>query len=287
MSTTTPNRLISRVNRLVNQADTESSLEERLARADQIMATHQLEDAGNRVMQKRDDRRKPEVVDATEHIGSDPRMHRLADRVARTVGVRLVHHQRRLFLVGFQEDVAWAQQLFNGIERMFSYYLEPEWEPDRDFVLNLAVLRESGLSWSQILDCAVEAGAVEDTWSDVPDTVDKRTGRTWGSQKARWSAEDKLNLAYRNWCRETGREPVLIRRHTEYRQAYPDVVARLVRNFLTQLEAARHADETSAAAMLLKGVEEEIEEAVKGLTQSAPSRQPRRVVHQRHRVTAH
>lgn len=279
-TTTTPNRLVSRVTRLVNHASTETELEERLAKADHIMATHMLEEAQLRVMQKPADRRTPVAVDTTELFGSDPRMQRLADRVARTVGVRLITthegRHRKLTLVGFQEDVSWAQLLFTGAQQVFASYLEPQWEGDRDFVRNLVVLRESGMSWSQVLDCAVAAGAVEDTWSDVPDTADPDTGRTWNSTKARWSAEDKLNLAYRNWCRDNGRAPVQLRRHGEYRQAYPEVVARRVRSFLDQLRAARHADDTTAAEMLLRSVEQEVDAAVKQLLAPPAPRAARR-----------
>lgn len=293
MTTTTPNRLISRVNRLINHATSETDLEERLARADQIMATHMLEEAQLRVMQKPEERRKPVTVDVTELFGSDARMQRLGDRVARTVGVRLVvtheGRHRKLTLVGFQEDVGWAQRLFSCIQEVFSSYLEPQWDEGREFVMNLVVLRESGMSWSQVLDHAVAAGAVEDTWSDVPDTTDRKTGRTWNSTKARWSAEDKLNLAYRNWCRDNDREPVNIRRHEAYRQAYPEVVARRVRAFLDQMKATRHADDTSAAEMLLRSVENDVENAVQehlrrssGAPSGASRQQHRRQHHSVH-----
>lgn len=271
--TTPADAIVSKVAKLLALAEHPNTSDvERdtfLAKADALMAKHMIDEALLRAAQTPAERRKPVVVEVNDLIDRQSvfgqKMLTIARQVARTVGVRLVVHyadgfKRRISLVGFDEDVRWMQMLFMNIQMTFLTRITPKWDNDREFVRNIVLLRESGLSWSRVLDRAVRAGAVEDTWTDVPFEY-REDGSYWDSEKARWSAEDKLNRAYRNECKRVGVAPVQITRHEAYRHTYSEAFTQRICARLEEMEEARQSGEPGTA-LALRTVKEDVDAAM-------------------------
>lgn len=249
-----------------------------LALADSMMAKHMIDEARVRAAQKPEERRQPVVVEVTGMFDRNTvygsKMELLAREIARTVGVKMVTHysdrKRLVTLVGFSEDVQWMQLLFMNVQMAFAGKMSPKWDNDRDFVMNLVLLRESGLSWPVVLDRAVRAGAVEDTWSDKSDIDGDWQAGGWVTrrQQAHWSAEDKLNRAYRKWCRDNGKTPVQVTRHEAYRHTYAEAFTSRICVRLEEMRAARAVPGTE---LVLAGVEEEV---LRAMWEAFPSLSP-------------
>lgn len=237
-----------------------------LARADALMAKHMIDEALVRAAQTPEERRKPVVVEVTEMFNRETvygsKMELIAREVARTVNVKLVQHysgRRRHTLVGFDEDVRWMQMLFMNIQMAFLTRISPKWSTERDFTMNVVLLRESGLSWSKVLDRAHRAGAVEDTWSDTELEGEwQANGWVDGEQRARWAAEDKLNRLYRNWCKAAGKKPVQITRHEAYRHTYAEAFTNRICGRLEEMRAARRASSGTGTELALREMDEDI-----------------------------
>lgn len=265
-------RIIDRVAKLLAQAEHPNTSDvERdafLAKADALMSKHMIDEAMLRAAQKPEERRKPVVVEVSGMFDRNTvygsKMNLIASQIARTVGVKMVTHYEggpRVTLVGFDEDVRWMQMLFINVQMAFANKMSPKWDTSREFVMNLVLLRESGLSWTVVLDRAVRAGAIEDTWSDVPggDWNPSMTEWITHAQRARWSAEDKLNRAYRNWCKANGKKPVQITRHEAYRHTYAEAFTTRI---CTRLEERRAARKVPGTELVLRSVEEDVLKAM-------------------------
>ena len=226
-----------------------------LAKADAMMAKHMIDEALVRMAQKPDERRKPVRVDVKLYdygttFGN--RMRVIAAQLFKTVGVRAAYSHRtgESTLVGFEEDVKWAQLLFMNIQTSFLAKMTPKWDPQRSFDDNVAALRESGAKWDYIARTAERHEQLGVPYGSLPGWDDK------GREKV----QDMLVTAYRRWCRKTGSTPVKVTRHEAYRHSYAEAfTARVCARLEEMAEARREAG--SGMELVLYNVQEAVDAA--------------------------
>lgn len=246
-------RILDRVAKLLAQADHpntgDAERDAFLAKADKLMGEHMITEAMLRAAQKPEERRKPVVVEVTGMFDRETvygnKMDLIARQVARTVGVKMVTHYsggRRVTLVGFDEDVRWMQMLFMNIQVAFVTKLNPKWDAGKDTVANVVQLRESGASWSEILNRAVRAGAVEQTWT-LYDSQERRNARA------------SLKRAYERYCDAVGVEPVQTRRHEAFRHTYAEAFTVQI---CARLEEMAEARKVPGTELVLRSVQEDV-----------------------------
>lgn len=248
-------KIIERIAKLLAQAEhpntSETERDVYLAKADEMMARHMIDEALIRLAQAPAERRKPVRVDVElfdRHSVYGIKMSTIATEVARTVGVRMATRSGSnvVSLVGFDEDVRWMQMLFLNVQMAFIGRMRPEWSDQRSLGANVALMRESGMGWPEVSRVAFKAGATED--------FDRYSGTFV------WS--DRLAAAYKKHCKETGSTPVTITRHEAYRATYAEAFTSRICSRLTTMRLDRLDDVKSTGTELaLRSVEDDVNDA--------------------------
>jgi hypothetical protein len=168
------------------------------------------------------------------------------EKCAELAGVKLAGLygvDRRITMVGFPEDIAWAHMLYTHIFSEFIAKMFPTWSADRTFDENVRMLKESGRSWADIWLAALGAGQTDR--DHKPDTVNR---------KNYWRA------AYKRACRDAGVEPSMTtQRHDAWRYAYADSFSDRIQTRLWGMIADRKQTvEETGSALVLAGAEERI-----------------------------
>lgn len=222
-----------------------------LAKADELMAKHMIDEALIRLAQKPEERRKPVRVDVQlfdVHSVYGQKMRVIAHEVARTVGIKMATWSNgQAALVGFDEDVRWMQLLFTNIHMTFLSKIRPSWNSELSLGENASALRESGLGWPGIARLAESVGAID----AMPRWADDRDWRIAG---------DKIAVVYRRYCKATGQEPVSITRHEAYRHTYAEAFTTRVCARLADMRQARKATGTGKE-LAIRSVEDDVNAA--------------------------
>lgn len=251
-------KIIDKITKLLALAEHpntgEAEREAFLAKADELMSKHMIDEALIRLAQKPEERRKPVRVDVVLFDANTvygQKMKLIAAETARTVGVRMATWTTgKVTLVGFEEDVRWMQLLFTNIHMTFLSKLRPNWNPELSLGENAGALRESGMDWPGVARLAARAGVID----DLPN-------RDY-YEKEYWTAVDRVSAAYRKHCKDTGQEPVSISRHEAYRHTYAEAFTTRVCARLTEMRRARkEASMGTGKELAIRSVEDDVNQA--------------------------
>jgi hypothetical protein len=250
-------KIIERIAKLLAQADhVNTNDEEReafLAKADEMMAKHMIDEALVRLAQAPSERAKPvrvdvELFDRWSVFGV--KMSLIASEICRTVGVRMATRSGSnvVTLVGFDDDVRWMQMLFLNTQMTFLRRLQPKWDQSLTTGANVGLFRESGMKWPQVTRIAATAGAI----AEVPNEDHDYNGY--------WKSVNSVKATYKKHCKETGQQPVSVTRHEAYRHTYAEAFTNRICARLADMRASRQAA-GSGSELVLARVMDDVNDA--------------------------
>lgn len=235
-------RILDRVRKLLAQANHPNTGEaERaafLAKADEMMVRHAIEEAVLAATQSPEQRRKPVTVTTQmydPHTVWGQKFRTIMGEVCTASRVKCAGGRNGVFtMVGYNDDVDYAQLLFTTIQFQFVAKIQPTWEPLRDFDANVAALKEAGRTEEQI------ARAAGLRWPEGGSTV---------------------KTAYKRHCRANGIDPTYTRRHSAYRESFADSFVTRMCSRLEELgQAAKTQAASSGAELVLYHAQEDVDE---------------------------
>lgn len=113
------------------------------------------------------------------------------------------YERRAVTIVGFPEDVAYAERIWFNVFRTFVENVNPRWDASKSLSENVYAFMKSGFSWQQVHDIAY---AARDDHYGLPPR-----GEGGGS---------KLHKAYKQALAERGEEWHVTRRNKAYRSSF-------------------------------------------------------------------
>lgn len=166
-------RVSSLLERAMHPGTGEAERESAQAMADKLMAKHRLDRALLDFGKKKEERREPvkavferlKLIDEnTANYGArdyteytlQGRMNNLRMSIFKHAGCRYNYaqigenHQYGYVVIGFQEDIYFAEILWNTIFMDISTKMYPTWKKDRSFDENVFTIKSAGYSWSQV-----------------------------------------------------------------------------------------------------------------------------------------
>lgn len=230
-------KIMDRIQGLINKANdsatTEAEREAMLLKADALMTAHRIDDAKINSRKSRDSREKPIITNVPFPNYYDAwfdqyswMMRNVCD--AAQVRVHLTRNAKTgdvtANLIGFKDDIDYAQMLWLSIHLAFSSKLNPRWDSMLTEDENVKILKEAGWKWEKI----AHAGGFD------------------------WPDGGKLKRAYRRQCNKEGVEPTPhTQRHDAYRKSFAESFSSTVNNRLWQMQQKRDATEKSSGAELV------------------------------------
>lgn len=201
---------IRKVEALINRANhKDANSEERiacLAKADEIMAKHRLDRA---MLFKDGNKPEKEIIVKTvsalpysPYVGSLTWMRK---DILTHCGVMSRTWQEEVTLVGYEEDIFYAEMLWTSVYMEFTSKLFPKWESHRGFDANVYALKNAGYSWPEVRDFALAENA--------GDHISKLTVKNAGS---------KLRTAFKREAQRNGIEVLPGRQQPANSRAWRD-----------------------------------------------------------------
>lgn len=230
-------KIMERVAALIAKAErTENDHEKAayFAKADALVHKYALDMAQINSLRSKDEREKPTQAEINFPWSDwDSELSFMLRTICEASRVRIVRkgYLNKFVIVGFAADIEYVQIVWMSVHLAFMAKLNPTWSKDREFDLNVKILKEAGFPWGAIANQANANG--------FPDVK---------------SNDGKLKAAYRRQCRAEGVEPT---NHTQRPKAYRTSYAMYFRHSIQmrlydQVEAQRKATETSGAALALR-----------------------------------
>lgn len=172
---------------------------------------------------------------------------------------------RTFRVVGFDSDIRYLEILFASLRLHIATNLAPVWSTRESIAENVTRLHEAGVGYPAIADMAVKAGYVEYD----------RGQMLWGARK-RYGINDKsvtakLMRVYDRYCKDKGRDKILVQAPRNYRMwflhGYTNMIrvrvntmAELKRQHLKDLDV-EHGKESGSSAIALRDRGEVVDEA--------------------------
>jgi hypothetical protein len=225
-------KILDRVRKMLNLANhPNTSAEEReafLEKADALMVKHAIDEAMLAATQTQAERRTPvsETINLFEKGKHSSRFRTIFQEVCASTRVRCSFRwasgkEQAVTVVGFREDVEYAQLLFTTIQYAFIAKIRPTWNPEAPVGENVYNFKVAGYAWSDIYHTA-QIGGVE--CSEARETL--------------WSPYD-------TYVRRNGLEKVKTNRFGAYKESFADA---FVNRMCARLEALRDTATAQAAS---------------------------------------
>lgn len=239
-------KIMDRVQGLIDKAastDSDSEREALLGKADQLMQKHAFDQGSLNARKSRDVREKPISLEiAFPKYGPwSGHFSRMISRIARNARVRAHRssYDGTMILVGFADDVDYAQMVWLSVYLGFTSKLDPIWDTSKSVDENVKILKEAGRKWAAIAELA-NAHGFECKSND-----------------------GKLKAAYRRQCIAEGVEPQAhTQRHEAYRSSFADYFQAMILQRLDSQKAKQQefASETNGAELVLRDRGTEVDE---------------------------
>lgn len=153
--------------------------------------------------------------------------------------------RKRFKLVGFPEDMMYADQIWFRVFKEFVSNISPKWDASKPLAENVYQFARAGLSWGQIHSAA--SNAREDRYG-LPELLN--------------GGGAKLRNLYREECQRRGEEYNKTRTHEAYRatfvQSYSATIGRRLRDMRDS--AKEHIADNDKFAVALRSTQERVDE---------------------------
>jgi hypothetical protein len=159
---------------------------------------------------------------------------------------RTNYRTRRYTVVGFPEDMAYAEQIWFRVFKEFVVNVNPKWDTSKPLAENVYHFARAGLAWGDVLKAA---------WAADP--VDH-----YGIPELLKGGGAKLRKLYQKECERRGEEYSKTRTHSAYRssfvQSYGGTIAQRLR---TMREAAKESvSDAGKFALAIRDTKEQVDE---------------------------
>lgn len=244
---------MDKIQKLLNQANdpstTDAERETFMAKADQLMFKHKIDDIMLRVrnasnLDAQQGKPKPVHEKMEWVVRTDPFWEAHADvamEFSRLTGVRLVFTGNSLSIFGYPNDVQYFRMLWTSSYMVFSAKMDPKWDKSLPAGDNIRLFLEAGIKWLPVWYKAREAG----------DPLKRENGE---EVPAPPGDNGWMKRQYRHACAAAGEEPLKLHFGTQhYRDSYALGFTHVIedRVWKQRAERDRIARETDGAALVL------------------------------------
>lgn len=264
------NDWMRRVQGLIDKANSTDSPAERdafMAKADELMVRHAIEQFELEQNRPADQREKPVVATVVAAIGRGWRVNSLLDQIfyqlARHCGVRVgqdhvrASDHRAWKVVGYEADVDYLSMLYLSVQMTLVSKMEPSVDPNRSEVENYAALREAGVPVERIIQ---RLGYDYHLPGYEPKT-DRWTGRVEYVRKTNRTVLGRFRRQYAKLCAERGVEPVKGATGEGYQLCFMQSFKEQLRTRLQEMQSTR--DEVSTGhELVVAGRKEAVNETL-------------------------
>jgi hypothetical protein len=228
----TEEKILTRVRNLLNKANQTEFPEERdalIAKADELMIKHTIDEAMLMATMSKNDRRKPVKEHFTAADANAPHWEKF-----RTVlrHIATLHHCRIVFhyagdctLFGFHEDVEYVKMKWLNVYLHFSRTINPRWDTSLSAGENAYNFHRAGTAWTDVEGVCINAG-----------------------QKLNVK---QLRSAYRAHCAAIGEEPKrMTQSNFYYKEAFAEAFRMRICARIMDLIGSRDSQTAEAGALV-------------------------------------